>query len=92
MFKFCVSDSWTKLLCHQNKVALPNGITFSLWPKLISEPTNIWSMLDEFVIDMIIKKKALVWSTSSGCVPFDQGFFSAEDGEHEMYASALARI
>lgn len=92
MFKFCVSDSWTRLLCHQNKVALPNGITFSLWPKLISEPTDIWSMLDEFVIDEIIKKKAPIWSTSSGCVPIDQGFFSAEDGEHEMYASALARI
>lgn len=92
MFKFCVSDTWTKLLCHQNKVPLPNGITFSLWPKLVSEPTDIWSMLDEFVIDEIIKKKAPVWSTSSGCIPIDQGFFSAEDGEHEIYASALAQI
>lgn len=92
MFKFCVSDSWTKLLHHQNKVPLPKGITFSLWPKLVSQPTDIWSMLDEFVIDEIIKKKAPVWSTSSGCIPIDQGFFSAEDGEHEMYASALAQI
>lgn len=92
MFKFCVSDSWTKLLRHQNKVPLPNGITFSLWPKLVSEPTDIWSKLDEFVIDETIKKKASVWSTSSGCIPIDQGFFSAEDGEHEMYSSALAQI
>lgn len=92
MFKFCVSDSWTQLLRHQNKTPLPNGITFSLWPKLVSEPTDIWSMLDEFVIDEIIKKKAPVWSTSGGCIPIEQGFFSAEDGEHEMYASALAQI
>lgn len=92
MFKFCVPDSWTELLRHQNKVSLPNEITFSLWPKLVSDPTDIWSMLDEFVIDEIIKKKAPVWNTSSGFVPIDQGFFSAEDGEHEMYASALAQI
>lgn len=93
MFKICVSDSWTKLLLHQNKASLPNEITFSLWPQLISEPTDIWSMLDEFVIDEIIKKKAPVWSTSSGCVPLDQVFFSAKDGDHEKrYASALAQI
>lgn len=92
MFKFCVSDSWTKLLLHQNKVSFPNEITFSLWPKLVSEPTDIWSMLDEFVIDEIIKKKAPVWNTSSGCIPIDQGFFSAENGEHAMYAAALAQI
>lgn len=92
MFKFCVSDSWTKLLRHQSKVSLPNEINFSLWPKLVSEPTDIWSMLDEFVIDEIIKKKAPVWSTSGSCIPIDQGFFSAKDGEYEIYASALAQI
>lgn len=92
MFKSCVSNSWTKLLLHQNKVSLPNEITFSLWPKLVSEPTDIWSMLDEFVIDEIIEKKAPVWNTSSGCIPIDRGFFSAEDGEHEVYALALAQI
>lgn len=92
MFKYCVSESWTKLLLHQNKALLPNEITFNLWPQLVSEPTDIWSMLDEFVIDEIIKKEAPLWNTSSGCVPIDQGFFSAKDGEHEMYASSLAQI
>lgn len=92
MFKFCVSDSWTKLLLNQNVSSLPNEITFSLWPQLVPEPTDIWSMLDEFVIDEIINKKAPVWNTTSGCIPIDQGFFSAKDGEHETYASALAQI
>lgn len=93
MFKFCASDSWTKLLLHRNKASLPNETTFSLWPQLVSEPTDIWSMLDEFVIDEIIKKKAPVWNTSSGCIPIDQGFFSDKDGEHKKYyALALDQI
>lgn len=50
-------------------------------------------MLDEFVIDEIIKKKAPVWNTSSGCIPIDQGFFSDKDGEDKKYyALALDQI
>ncbi len=94
MFKCCVPATWTSVLVHRNQISWEKE-AFSLWPQIMSKQTDIWGMLDDWVIDKIISEKAPVWNTKIGCVAIDRGFFSAGGATsevYEMYSSALAQI
>ena len=91
LFTHCASIAWVKLLVHQSANGLSKD-NYGLWPRADLSRTDIWSTLDDSVIDLVIKDNLPIWNTVNGCcVAFDQGMFSCIRGEAEKYATALAQ-
>lgn len=90
MFQVCIAEAWSKLLVARSDVAWKED-GFGLWPRIESSPTTIWTRLDEWVINGIIKDDTPVWVSEGRCVPLSEGHFAPASGEIQtVYGPALA--
>ena len=92
MFKNRISAAWTKLLVHRSPLSWKTE-GFGLWPHADLSHSDLWTRLDDWIIDRITADNLRVWNTISGCcVTLDEGFFSKSDANDTHYVKSLALI
>lgn len=92
MFRECVSEAWTKLLCSRSSYSWKDEC-FRLWPHIsTSESREVWSCLDDLILDQIITKNFSVWNTHNGCVPLRDGFFAPDGEDVQVYGDAFKSL
>ena len=90
MFGSCVAAAWADLISQQVS-ALPANGPFSLWPRcdITHKLEDIWTSLDDLVLDLIIRKSSEVWRSTNGeRVSFEQAYFVSDDNEDQAYCKA----
>ena len=92
MFKNRISAAWTELLVHRSPLSW-NAEGFGLWPRADSSHSDLWTRLDDWVIDRIIADNLRVWNAINGCcVTLDDGFFAKSGTQDAKYLTCLAKI
>ncbi|KAL8934279.1 MAG: hypothetical protein Q9216_005988 [Gyalolechia sp. 2 TL-2023] len=92
MFRECVSDAWTDLLFSRRFNAWKDEI-FRLWPQInITESRELWSSLDEPILDRIITQNLAVWNTQEGCVSLQDGIFASDGEDVRIYGDVFNSI
>lgn len=92
LFRDCVVAAWTDLLLSRRHFAWKKDL-YKLWPRLnLSQSGELWSSLDDHIIDRIITRRLPVWNTSIGCVPFEQGFFVPDGDLVRDYGNSFRAI
>lgn len=92
MFKNRISAAWTKLLVHRNPLSW-KAEGFGMWPRADLSYSDLWTRLDDWVIEKVIADNLRVWNAISGCcVTFDQGFFCKFSAQDTKYVTSLARV
>lgn len=89
MFEHCVAEAWAALLESRNATSwMEEG--FSLWPRVESSPTELWTKLDDFLLEKIMSRDSRVWNTAHRCVTATEGLFSSIEGDvASIYSKAL---
>ena len=89
MFEQCVAEAWTSLLESRSSISwMEEG--FSLWPRVESSPTELWTKLDDFLLSKIMSRDSKVWNTAHRCVAATEGLFSCLEGDvANTYSKAL---
>lgn len=91
MFKNRISAAWTDLLVHRNSLSW-KAEGFGLWPRANSSHSDLWTRLDDWIIDRIVADNLRVWNAMNGCcVTLNQGFFSKSDARDNKYVTSLAQ-
>ncbi|KAL8770272.1 MAG: hypothetical protein Q9209_003908 [Squamulea sp. 1 TL-2023] len=89
MFENCVVAAWTDLLLTRSHVAWQQDL-FKLWPRLnLAHSGELWSSLDDSIIDRLITWNLPVWNTAFNCVSFENGFFVPKGDITQLYGDAL---
>ena len=89
MFEHCVAEAWAALLESRNAISWREE-GFSLWPRVESSPTELWTKLDDFLLAQIMSRDSKVWNTAHRCVAATEGLFSSLEGEvANVYSKAL---
>ena len=89
MFEHCVAEAWAALLASRNAISWKEE-GFSLWPRVESSPTELWTKLDDFVLDKIMSWDLRVWNSAHRCVAATEGLFSSlESDVANIYSKAL---
>lgn len=92
MFKDRISAAWSELLVHRSPLSC-KAEGFGLWPRANLSHSDLWTGLDNWIIDRIIADNPRVWNAISGCcVTLDQGFFSTSGARDNKYVTSLAQI
>ncbi|KAL8802700.1 MAG: hypothetical protein Q9182_003658 [Xanthomendoza sp. 2 TL-2023] len=92
MFRRCVVTAWTDLLTARNTVAWKQDL-YKLWPHLnLSQSVELWSSLDDHVLDRIITRRLPVWNTPKDCVALEKGFFVPDSEVARAYSNAFQAI
>lgn len=94
MFETCVSHAWAEMLKRRASESWCAEM-FGLWPctDLSHKELDLWTILDDWVIDILIKQKAMVWSASTGCcVSIEHAFFAEADAENLRLSSLMPKI
>ncbi|KAL8648970.1 MAG: hypothetical protein Q9226_005770, partial [Calogaya cf. arnoldii] len=92
MFKSCVVPAWTELLLARRHIAWQQDL-FRLWPRLnLSHGSELWSSLDDDILDQLIARNLPIWNTPYGCVTFAHGYFVPEGDITQLYGSAFRAI
>ncbi|KAL8717029.1 MAG: hypothetical protein Q9225_005692 [Loekoesia sp. 1 TL-2023] len=92
MFEECVSVAWTDLLFSRRHTAWKHE-SFRLWPHIsTSESRELWSPLDDVVLDQVITGDLPVWNTADCCVTLRDGFFAPDGKDMQMYGNAFSSI
>lgn len=92
MFRECVSESWTELLLSRRSNSWEDE-SFRLWPQTsTSESRELWSSLDDPIVDRIITRNLPVWNTPNGCVSLHDGFFAPNGENVWLYGKAFNSI
>ena len=92
MFENRISSAWTELLAHRSTLSW-KAETFGLWPRVDLSHSDLWTRLDDCIIDRIIAENLKVWNAINGCcVRFDQGFFCKSDAQDNKYVTSLAQV
>ncbi|KAL8785543.1 MAG: hypothetical protein Q9213_003291 [Squamulea squamosa] len=89
MFENCVVAAWADLLLIRSHVAWQQDL-FKLWPRLNpAHNGELWSSLDDSVIDRLITCNLPVWNTPFDCLSFENGFFVPKGDITQLYGDAL---
>ena len=89
MFEHCVAEAWAALLESRNGMSWKEE-GFSLWPRVESSPTELWTKLDDFVLNKTMSWDSRVWNTAHRCVTATEGLFSSLEGNvANMYSKPL---
>lgn len=92
MFGTCVAQAWASLLVTRNKDSW-KAEGFTLWPRIETAPTSIWTRLDDMVLGITIRDNLPVWNTSNRCVRMTEALFDTGTGDIEnTYGPSLASI
>lgn len=92
MFKDRISAAWTKLLVHRSPLSW-QAEGFGLWPRADLSHSDLWTRLDDWIVDRVVTDNLKVWNAISGCcVALDQGFFSNSSAKDTKYVTSLAQI
>lgn len=92
MFKKCVVPAWTELLLARRHIAWQQDF-FKLWPRLnLSHTGELWSCLDDHILDQLIAQNLPVWNTPHDCVAFAYGYFVPKGDITQLYGSAFRAI
>lgn len=92
MFENRISTAWTELLAHRSSLSW-KAEAFGLWPRVDLSHSDLWTRLDDWIIDRIIAENLRVWNAINGCcVRFDQGFFCKSDAQDDKYVTSLAQV
>ncbi|KAL8805637.1 MAG: hypothetical protein Q9200_005350 [Gallowayella weberi] len=66
---------------------------YKLWPRPnLSQSVELWSSLDDHVLDRIITRRLPVWNTPKNCVALEQGFFVPDSDVTRAYSNAFQAI
>ena len=92
MFKDRISAAWTNLLVYRSLLSW-QAEGFGLWPRADLSRSDLWTQLDDWVIDRVIADNLKVWNATSGCcVTLDEGFFSKSGAQDTKYVTSLAQL
>lgn len=91
MFKDRISAAWTDLLVCRSLLSW-QAEGFGLWPRADLSHSDLWTQLDDWVIDRIVADNLKVWNATNGCcVTLDEGFFSKSGAQDTKYVTSLAQ-
>ncbi|KAL8934658.1 MAG: hypothetical protein Q9211_005115 [Gyalolechia sp. 1 TL-2023] len=92
MFSECVSKAWTDLLFSRRSNAWKDE-SFRLWPRISTpESRELWSSLDDPILDRIVSKNLPVWNTVNDCVSLRDGFFAPNGENVRVYGDVFSSI
>lgn len=92
MFKNRISAAWTGLLVHRSTLSW-KAEGFGLWPRADLSHSDLWTRLDDWIIDRIVADNLRVWNAISGCcVTLNEGFFCKSDSQDTKYIRSLAQV
>ena len=92
MFEDRISAAWTRLLVHRSTLSW-KAEGFGLWPRADLSHSELWTRLDDWIINRVVVDNLRVWNAISGCcVTFDQGFFCKSDAQDTKYITSLAQV
>ncbi|KAL8724778.1 MAG: hypothetical protein Q9166_007756 [cf. Caloplaca sp. 2 TL-2023] len=92
MFKKCVVAVWAGLLVSRRHFAWQQDF-FKMWPRLnLSQSGELWSSLDDHIIDRITTRSLPVWNTPNSCVAMEHGFFAPEGDVVRVYGNTFQAI
>ena len=92
LFQHLVSAAWLRILEHRRGVSFREE-KFSLWPAVQTSSPDLWSQLDNFLIDEAITCNSSIWNASTDrCVSLTEGFFLDEAAAEAVPVSALAKM
>ena len=92
MFKDRISAAWSNLLAYRSLLSW-QAEGFGLWPRADLPHSDLWTQLDDWVIDRIVADNLKVWNATSGCcVTLDEGFFSNSGAQDTKYVTSLAQL
>lgn len=92
MFKDRISAAWTNLLVYRSHLSW-QAEGFGLWPRADLSHSDLWTQLDDWVIDRIVADNLKVWNATSGCcVTLNEGFFSKSAAQDTKYVTSLTRL
>ena len=92
MFQQRLSATWIKLLEDRSFTSW-SVEGFKLWPKANLISSDLWTRLDEWIVEGVITHDLVVWNSIKGCcVQFSHSQFLEDDAKSERYAPALAKV
>lgn len=92
MFKKCVVAAWIETLLARRHLAWRQDF-FKLWPSLnLSHTGELWSCLDDYILDQLIAQNLPVWNTPHDCVAFSYGYFVPAGEITQLYGSAFRAV
>lgn len=92
MFEDRISDAWANLLEYRNLLSW-QAEGFGLWPRADIAHSDLWTQLDDWVIDQVIANNLKVWNATTGCcVTLEEGFFSESGAQDSKYVTSLAQL